>query len=376
MRVLYILIYSLVRIYFKLLKISVFQIKNTLFIELKRDESFFMKNSLFFIFVILIPILLFCDKTYDPWYTGTLLSAGADNMEKNKFNIQPTLAFRDTAVVFNKHWGQNIRENVFSFESVMVLQYGILTWLDLSLQGVSYYRKAENQHSFEYGDTYAQFGIQLMSEKKESFQPSIRLTIGESFPTGKYNNLNPDKNGLDRSGSGSYETVLGLNFGKIVYWLKNHPMCFILNLGYTYSRDVKVKNFNTYGGGIGTKGIVKPGYVFSPILGFQFSFTQRWVYAMDFVYVRSGKSKFKGNPGVSQDVFELQTSGQIFFSLIAPEETFAKNGFISSYQFSLAPALEYNFNKNFGVLGGIHFSVKGKNALSFFSALISATYVF
>nr|NGX33568.1 hypothetical protein [Candidatus Anoxychlamydiales bacterium] len=87
-------------------------------------------------------------------------------------------------------------------------------------------------------------------------------------------------------------------------------------------------------------------------------FTQRWVFAMDIAQTYSGKTTFKGIPGTNQD-------GSI-----------ASNTKKNSNQTSLAPAIEYNFSANLGMLAGAHFSLRGKNATDFKSGIISATYTF
>jgi len=315
-------------------------------------------QKLFLIFLFILPLFLLADKTYDPWYTGPLLACGGDNVEKGKFNVQPYLFYRDTYGIYNKAWGHHSIPDTFTFQTVLYLQAGITTWLDFTLGFMSFYKEREGKDSFEIGDCSATFGLQIIKQKDLTPRPSIRIEIEQDFPTGKYKNLNPNKKGIDASGSGSYETFFNFIISKVVYWITNHPISWRINLAYTHTTNVKVSNFNTYGGGYNTKGKVNPGHVYTGIMAFEFSFTQRWVYAMDFVYTDAIKKTFKGTPGIT----------------IAGEK--AINSLPSSKQFSLAPALEYNFNKNLGILGGFHFSVKGENCTEYLTGFLSVTYTF
>ena len=67
----------------------------------------------------------------------------------------------------------------------------------------------------------------------------------------------------------------------------------------------------------------------------------------DFQYQHSNKNRFSGKKGGSAP--------------IAP----------SSEQISMAPALEYNFNANVGIIGGAWFSVAGRNSTQFISWVLA-----
>ena len=86
--------------------------------------------------------------------------------------------------------------------------------------------------------------------------------------------------------------------------------------------------------------------------------TQRWVAAMDFVYVSSNRTKFYGNPGVGSD------------------GTAASMGGPSSDNLSLAPAIEYNWTDSLGVVTGVQWSVYGRNSFNFVSGQFSVSYTF
>ena len=143
-----------------------------------------------------------------------------------------------------------------------------------------------------------------------------------------------------------------------MFYSTAHPVNTRLSLAYTVSCPVKVHGFNAYGGGYGTKGTVHPGDKFSADLGIEVSLTQRWVFCNDFIYSYTDRTKFHGNPGRT-------ASGGT-----------AGIGKGYSDNFNLAPGIEYNWNENLGVLGGVNFSVYGRNSSNFVNAILSVEYTF
>ena len=121
---------------------------------------------------------------------------------------------------------------------------------------------------------------------------------------------------------------------------------------YTIPNSVHVKGYNLYGGGHHTRGTIYPGQSLVVLFGFEISLTQRWAIANDIQYLHVNKTHFKGRKGKTNGVKNVV-------------------GFPSSEQFSLAPAIEYDFSAYVGVIAGVWFSVAGRNALDFASGVVA-----
>jgi hypothetical protein len=317
-----------------------------------------MKKILFFIFTCIFPVLLLADKTYQPWYTGPLISISSNNQDKGTYNIQPYLYFRDSYGIYTNEWKHHSVAKTHAVETEVFFQRGLTNWLDFTFITRASYKEKQHKHSFQYGETSGELGFQLLKEEDLTPKPSIRIIFRETFPTGKYKNLNPNKNNTDSSGNGAYASLFGLIIGKVVYWITDHPISWRFNFLYIKSSKVSVSGFNSWGGGYGTKGKITPGDILGGFFAFEFSFTQRWAYAMDIIYLYENKEKFKGNPGVDSNGNPVATAGS------------------NKVQLSLAPALEYNFSSTLGVIGGLFFSVTGKNSQEFITGVISLEYTF
>jgi hypothetical protein len=119
-----------------------------------------------------------------------------------------------------------------------------------------------------------------------------------------------------------------------------------------------VKGFNAYGGGYQTQGTVYPGWNYQGIVSFEFTLNQNWVLTLDNVYTHINKNRFSGNPGVT-------ASGNP-----------ATVGDPSSEQLSFAPAIEYNFSSNIGIIAGAWVTATGRNSTEFRSAVIELDVTF
>ncbi|MBX9743937.1 MAG: hypothetical protein K2X08_01860 [Chlamydiales bacterium] len=295
------------------------------------------------------------EEMFDPWYTGPLVTPSASMMPPGYANTQGYLFFTQDYAAFNKdRKSVSLANDTYNLNPYNNLQIGITDSVDtnLVLQTQTNWSKGDSAGGF--GDLQTNIGFKIQDEKL--YVPKMKFSIQETFPTGSYQHLRPD--GLDATGKGAYTTSFSVAITKIMFWSTPHPINTRLAMAYKISTPVKVHGFNSYGGGYGTHGTVHPGNQFTADLGIEVSFDQHWVLANDFVYVATNKTKFHGYPGIT-------STG-----------TPATVGSGFSDNFSLAPAIEYNWSSNFGMLAGVQFSVYGRNSTNFISTIISITYGF
>jgi len=295
-------------------------------------------------------------KMFNPWYTGPLLAPSAHLVPPGEFNIQPYLFITNNYAKFDQNAHAKDIPNLHQLNPVFLFQFGMTKWVDgmVTVQGLK--NKQSGHSSMNWGDTSGLLGFSFLSEGP--YNPALLLSVKESFPTGKYQHLDTDKNGVDATGSGAYQTTIGFNMSKVVWWLTTHPMNLRLDFAWGIPAMVHVKGYNSYGGGKDTDGKIRVGNSFAADLGYEFSFTQNWVLALDVVYNYSQETKFSGHHGLNAVGTPAVVGGPF------------------SDQLSLAPALEYNLNSSFGFIGGVWFSVWGRNSLKFVSGVLSFTYSF
>ncbi|MBS0586212.1 MAG: hypothetical protein JSR76_07975 [Verrucomicrobia bacterium] len=289
-------------------------------------------------------------KMFNPWYTGPLLTPSAHVAPYHTLSVQPYIYYINNYAKFNKHGHSH---HIPNFEVVQIAlapaQVGITHWMDIAVVAQGLWQHQKGEGYMNWGDTSVSIGFGLV--KETPYNPAFKIVFKEVFPTGKYQNFSTHKAAVEGTGAGSYQTTFSANVSKVVWWLTEHPMGLRLSLNYTLPSHVHVNGFNSYGGGPGTHGTVKPGSSIAVDFGYEYSFTQRWVAALDIAYTYNWKTRFSGT-------------------------TTATVGGPFNDQLSLAPALEYNPTPNLGFLTGLWFSVWGRNSFNFLSEIISVTYTF
>jgi hypothetical protein len=282
-----------------------------------------------------------------PWFTGTLLAPTALVVPVGHYCIQPYFQFNTYTGAYNRHWQDKSTPNFFSYLTLLDLTFGLTKWMDIEIFPAVQYNHSKNRSAWRFADLPLLLGFQLLSAEKYEYFPGIQLQLGETFPTGKYQKLNSE---VDVSGTGSFATTASLIFYKIYHLQGLHFMSMTASFVYTYSAPVHVRGLNFYGGGHGCAGKVLPGNFYEAILSFELSLSRHWALALDNIYIHLDKDRFHGTPGAT------------------------KVGRPSSESLSFAPAIEYNFNQNWGIIAGTWVSAVGRNSAVFRNAIVSLAY--
>jgi hypothetical protein len=293
-------------------------------------------------------------RMFEPYYTGPLLAPGVTIPAPGHFAVQPYLFLTDTYGRYNANGRSESIDSIYTVNGTIIAFAGLTKWLGLQL--VAGY--SGNWQRSQSGSGWDDPSITLLFPVVQETATRMGVLIGvrESFPAGRYQRLNPNRNGLDATGTGAYRTSFFLNFAKLVWSLPTHPMRFRLSLQYKIPYHVRVHEFNSFGGGLCTNAKVRLPNSIAADFGYEFSITQKWAAALDIVYTYDQKVTFSGFPGRTADCKLAGLGGP------------------SSQNLSLAPAIEYNIGPNSGILFGPWFTVWGRNS-SQFAALVLSGYI-
>lgn len=307
-----------------------------------------------------------------PWFTGPLLAQTAAVIPAGSWNIEPYFFAIKTPAVYDNSWTpQNIPDH-WSLSAQIPIWIGLCDWVDIEFQPTLSWIHAQGAGAhWALRDFIFQIDFQLHRDEipHKSWLPSIKLALRETVPMGKYRNLEPKKASTDLGGAGSWATAVGLVFGKTFHLTSYYFFSSRLSLIYTLPAPVHVKGLNAYGGGFRTNGTVYPGQNFQADWAFEVSLSRNWAFAFDVLATWQSKTKFSGNPGFSLSGGKPETAPQ---NLIVGSTASENNK--SYIQYSLAPAVEYNFNENLGIIAGTWFTVAGKNVGEFYSAVVAINY--
>jgi hypothetical protein len=295
--------------------------------------------------------------TPEPWLTGPLLTPSGHVVPLGHQNYEPYVYWTQVKDLYNPHWKPL---SVPTFNDVLyqfTMQFGVLPDTEFDIAPQFQYNATQGQHMWRVSDLPITIAYQLLYDEDDNWSPGIKLRFAANVPLGKYDHLKLDRLGVDDGGIGSWYPSVGLVFTRLHHITGKQFLSWRVFFNYSIATPVNVKGRSIYGGipsidGIKrTRGTVYPGNIFLILTGLEYSLTQNWGLALDIQYQHTDKRRFSGHsfPG-TKPVF--------------PSKDF----------FALAPALEYNWSANFGIIAGPWFTVAGRNALDFISYVIALNF--
>jgi hypothetical protein len=274
-------------------------------------------------------------KLDDAWWTGPMLAPSAATLPRGHFLIEPYLY----DVISPRSNGAG---------SLTYALYGLMDRLTVGLiptAGFNVVNHGPSSSTLELGDVAIPIQYRLTQFHPGSWVPTTSVVVQETFPTGKYDHLGNRPS--DGFGSGAYSTMLAL-YSQTYFWLPNGRIFRTrLNLSEAFSNGVSVEDVSVYGTAAGFRGDAKPGRSFSIDASGEYSLTRRWVLALDIVYRHNGNTRVNGH-----NILDPQ-NGQS-----APDITLDSG---TSDSFAFAPAIEYSWRPNLGVLIGTRIISGGHN---------------
>jgi hypothetical protein len=258
----------------------------------------------------------------DAWWTGPMLAPNATTLPRGHLLVEPYLY--DVISAHSNGLG-----------SLTYVNYGLVDRLTVGMiptAGFNVANSGPSSSSVELGDLTLQGQYRLAKFHEGSWIPTTSAVVQETFPTGKYDRLGDRPNGL---GSGAYTTTLAL-YTQTYFWLPNGRILRMrFDASQAFSTNVHIEDASVYGTTAGFRGNAKPGSSFLADSSWEYSVTRRWVLALDVTYRHNWDTRVTGYnvTGGGQNPNVLLNSG-------------------SAEVFAFAPAVEYSWKPNLGVLLG------------------------
>jgi len=316
-----------------------------------------MKRQIAFWLLIFLPLLKGEESCVGPWFMGPLLTNSPHVVPKGYINFEPFVFYIVDTGIYDNHWNGVDTPDFTSNEYLMPFWVGLTKWMDLEIEAAATWQSVEGVSSFVFNDFELVFDFQLFEKIKKNSIHAIKFYVGETFPTGPYQKLDPDKLLTDIGGKGAFQTTIGLVFGKTFDLPNCHKINVRANPYYIgLLNRVHVKGFNAYGGSFDTDAKVRPRTTWGFLSSIEYNLSTRWALSCDLQALYKTKQTFSGFGGTGPDGNEL--------SLILPK----------GFQFSLCPGIEYAMSVGMGFVGGLWFTFAGKNESRFFGGTIAFNY--
>lgn len=285
------------------------------------------------------------------WNTGPLLCPAFQLCAKGTYNVEPYMYVNSIYGTYNDEWKESSQDYIVQAYSYNLIQLGLSDYFNVSFSPQFFYQSYNDYSVANIGDLPLQAYIGLVKDEPDSKVPGMLLGIKTTVPLGRYKNLSPDGAVADAIGGGSWRPTINYAVGKQISLGGTRFLIVRSYFAYQFINSFKVQGFHAYGGGYKTKGTMKMGAQYTFTASFEYTFSRHGAFAFDFNYQHNNKMTFKGTGGFTD----------------IDDQIIAASNVPSSDQFSIAPAFEYNFNANVGIIAGVWFSIAGRNAEAFFS---------
>jgi hypothetical protein len=294
----------------------------------------------------------------DAWWTGPMLAQTANTLPRGHFLLEPYLYDVITDGFFNSSGKRVSAPHEHEFGSLTYISYGLFNRFTVDMIPTFDYVEPSNGPGgagIGVGDLTAQAQYRLHLFREGSWVPTISISLQQTLPTGKYDQLgNRPSNGI---GAGAFTTSPSL-YTQTFFWMPNGRILRVrFNVVPSFSRQVTVQDVSVYGTSQGFRGQARPGPSIFVDLATEYSLTQRWVLALDATYRRQGNTSVVGYVTLNSNpsAFDLNSG--------------------ASDAFGLAPAIEYNWGRNIGVLLGVRLIPAAHNASATVTPALAVNFV-
>lgn len=285
-------------------------------------------------------------------WTGPLVT-GAPPLPAGALNVEPYLVQTQVTGAYDRDGRRRGVDGVPEEWLVAVpITYGVTDKLTIGItpRG-TYARDTARDRSWEISDTSlsAQYSLFRADTPDRS---TLAVGVRQNMPTGRHDQL--DRYRLaDATGSGAAFTTLGL-YGQ-TFFLPERNLRTRFNVFYRIGgAGVNVDGRSGYGTAGDFHGRVHLGEAWQVNLGAEYSFSPRWVLAADLVYEREQGAR-------------LHSVTEGFGGAVTRQDE-RRDG---SWRLSVAPAVEYHWTKNVGLIAGALVSLDGRNTAEIFSPQVA-----
>jgi hypothetical protein len=285
----------------------------------------------------------------DAWWTGPMLANSAATLPRGHALIE--------TYVYDVHSAR-----ADSLGSLTYMLYGVTDTVTLGVKpsfGFNAVKGAHDSAGVGFGDLTFQAQYRLTRFDAARGIPALAISIQETVPTGRYDRLGARP--ADGIGGGAWGTTVAL-YAQHYFWLPNGRILRgRINVSETLSSKAPLHDVSVYGTSEGFRGSARPGRSFYLGGSLEYSVTKRWVLGLDATWTRNGATRVYGL-GVADPVTGSAPPVRLEYG---PSDAFA-----------LAPAIEYSWTPNLGVLLAARFIPKGHNVAPSVTPAVALNAVF
>lgn len=291
----------------------------------------------------------------DAWWTGPMLANSAATLPRGHILIETYVYDVAVRSAFDARGTRRSVPESHGFGTQTYALYGLADRFSVGLIPTAGFNRPSvgpSSSGIRMGDIGGSAQYRLTSTDPCSRMPTMSVNVQETFPTARYDRLGERPS--DGMGAGAYTTTVSL-YGQKLFWLPTgHILRSRLDMSQSLSSAPRVSGASVYGTTTGFAGRAEPGAALYVDSSWEYSVTRSWVLALDVTYRHSRDSRAVGLDATGADV--VLHSG-------------------ASEAFGLAPAVEYSWASNVGVLFGTRIIAAGRNSARSITPAVAINYV-
>jgi hypothetical protein len=289
-------------------------------------------------------------------FTGPLITPNPAGMPKGHAYVEPYLIRIDSDRYFD---GEGRRHDSAARSSawltVVPIAYGLgqRVTAQVNLSAARAETGAERSRGFRAGDTTAMVQYLLQAPNEDGSRPAVSVSLSQRYATGSYDRIGG--NPLNAQGDGVQRTTFGLGVQQVLWLPNGRPLRWRGQLSASPApARVALNDSSVYGTPDGFRGNIAPGSLLGISLAGEYSFNSRWVGVFEVAASRQSDRHISGyapaEDGSAQRI-DLRLPG--------------------SRNLTLAPAVQYHFSPNVGLIAGVEFTVAGRNTGSYINPQVA-----
>ena len=286
----------------------------------------------------------------DAWWTGPMLAPSAGTLPHGHVLVEPYFYDVMQYGSYSRSGAVTSATHSNTFGTLTYVIYGLTDRLSVGVIPTADYTTiagGPNSNGPGLGDLGLLAQYRISQFQLGRFTPTTSISVQETLPTGRYDNLGSNPN--NGFGGGAYSTKISLYMQSFAWFPNGRIVRLRLNLSQTFSGQANITGVSVYGTNAGFHGSAAPGDTSTIDAAGEYSLTRSWVLASDVVYTYSGNTVVNGTGGMTN--------------------------LGDGHSLAVAPAIEYNWTSNAGILLGIRYYPSGRNTAASLTPAIAINMV-
>jgi len=290
-------------------------------------------------------------------FTGPLVTPAVNALPAGMVNIQPYLIHTNTRGTYDNRGGRHeSKPTVRQWQIALPITYALTDTASAQVILNAARTSGYGQHSdgMRVGDTTVRFQQRLRGPDADGTGLVLGLALAQRLPTGRYHRL--DTNPLNGTGNGAMRTTFAFGAQELFWLDSGQAIRWRGQLAWSPSPGrIRVRDSSVYGTDAGFRGHARLGQAWNASVAAEYALDARWVLVGEAIWNRASAVNVAGT----------DVGGPRLAYRLAP-----------SQEFSLAPAVEYNFTPNTGLIAGVQFTVGGRNTADHVAPQVALNMVF